>query len=179
MLPKIAAVGVPDDQTGAIPEILHMRTVPQGKVMGELSGWIPPMKDELASFVSATRLRLSLGKRFGGWNNKGLWGGGSLASDDKGWRCRKKNRVVVCGNFLKRRKTKSSPTSSRGDQFHHIFLRSFSLAYSTLSAPTAKSKRYYMCFVTAQHYMSYDQICTLVHIETFTVHKRRHVRRCR
>ncbi|CAE7218324.1 RE2 [Symbiodinium natans] len=110
-----------DDQPEVTPEVLHTHAVALEEVLRDLESWKPSMKDELGSLLEAhnaiSPITYDEVKKLEESGVNVLWVPSKIVATIKAGTGRKKIRLVACGNFLSREKTRKSPTLSRTDVF--------------------------------------------------------------
>ena len=121
LLPRLASLrNGPEDSTVS-PEILHTHTVPITEVQNDIEAWVPPLKEELDSLTethnAVTKITHNELKDLQASGRTVLVVPSKVVATIKAGTGRKKARIVACGNFLSREKTRTSPTLSRGDVF--------------------------------------------------------------
>ena len=120
-MPRLASLrNGPEDSTVS-PEILHTHTVPITEVQNDIEAWVPPLKEELDSLTethnAVTKITHNELKDLQASGRNVLVVPSKVVATIKAGTGRKKARIVACGNFLSREKTRTSPTLSRGDVF--------------------------------------------------------------
>ena len=121
LLPRVAVMSASDDQPEVTPEVLHTHAVALEEVLRDLESWKPSMKDELGSLLEAhnaiSPITYDEVKKLEESGVNVLWVPSKIVATIKAGTGRKKIRLVACGNFLSREKTRKSPTLSRTDVF--------------------------------------------------------------
>ena len=119
LLPRVASASPQEPEV--TPEILHTHTVSLEEVYRDLSSWVDPMKEEVDSLETThnalstiTREQIQQLEKEG---KTVLWVPSKIVPTIKAGTGRKKARIVACGNFLSKEKSRGSPTLSRSDVF--------------------------------------------------------------
>ena len=119
LLPRVASASTQEPEV--TPEILHTHTVSLEEVHRDLGNWVAPMKEEVNSLEDTHNALSNITheqiKKLEQEGKTVLWVPSKIVPTIKAGTGRKKVRIVACGNFLSKEKSRGSPTLSRSDVF--------------------------------------------------------------
>ena len=119
LLPRVASASAQEPEV--TPEILHTHTVSLEEVHRDLGNWVAPMKEEVNSLEDTHNALSNITheqiKKLEQEGKTVLWVPSKIVPTIKAGTGRKKVRIVACGNFLSKEKSRGSPTLSRSDVF--------------------------------------------------------------